>query len=59
MSSCIFKKDYGNPGTFRAASLRTKLALSDSTETPLTWLNELLEAGIYNYYFLPMDRARL
>lgn len=30
---------------FRAASLRTQLALSGDTETPLTWLNEVLEAG--------------
>jgi len=29
----------------RAASLRTKLALCDATDTPLTWLNELLEVA--------------
>ncbi|XP_023336720.1 focadhesin-like isoform X2 [Eurytemora carolleeae] len=30
---------------YSAGSLRTKLALSDTTETPLTWLNELLEVA--------------
>lgn len=29
----------------RAASLRTRLALSESTDTPLIWLNELLEVA--------------
>lgn len=41
---------------YRAASLRTALATSDSTDTPLTWLNEILEvaskqAGDYTFIF--------
>merc|ERR1712013_145034 len=39
-----------------AASLRTALATSESTDTPLTWLNEILEvaskqAGDYTFIF--------
>jgi len=41
---------------YRAACLRTALATSDSTDTPLTWLNEILEvaskqAGDYTFIF--------
>jgi len=41
---------------YRATSLRTALAMSDDTDTPLTWLNELLEvaskqAGDYTFLF--------
>merc|ERR1719158_1898218 len=41
---------------YRAASLRTALATSDSTDTPLTWLNEIIEvaskeAGDYTFIF--------
>jgi len=41
---------------YRAASLRTALAISGSTDTPLTWLNEILEvaskqAGDYTFIF--------
>jgi len=41
---------------YRAATLRTAVATSDSTDTPLTWLNEILEAaskqaGDYTFIF--------
>jgi len=41
---------------YRAASLRTALATSGSTDTPLTWLNEIIEvaskqAGDYTFIF--------
>eukprot|EP00092_Neocalanus_flemingeri_P036633 GFUD01039886.1.p1 GENE.GFUD01039886.1~~GFUD01039886.1.p1 ORF type:complete len:1196 (+),score=396.15 GFUD01039886.1:57-3644(+) len=41
---------------YRAASLRTALATSDNTDTPLAWLNEILEvaskqAGDYTFIF--------
>ena len=41
---------------YRAASLRTALAVGQDTDTPLTWLNEVLEAaakhpGNYTFVF--------